>query len=101
MMIMMVVLILEDQLQALVYLLVNLSTHGEPRNKVVYPDRPLRVNIVLWSLYKLCVLEVHYYIPLILYYDNRISLHIVVNHVLYEKTKHLEINCHLVKEISS
>lgn len=36
--------------------------------------------------------------PHVLYCDNQSTLHIASKHVLNEITKHLEINCHLVRE---
>lgn len=33
-----------------------------------------------------------------IYYDNKSTLHISINHVLHERTKHVEIECHVVRD---
>lgn len=53
---------------------------------------------VKWLIYLLKDLGVTHSSPAMLYCDNKGVLHIVVNPVFHERTKHIEIDCHLVKE---
>ncbi|CAJ2648060.1 unnamed protein product [Trifolium pratense] len=51
-----------------------------------------------WLVYLLKDLQVNCIKPPVLYCDNQSALHIAANPVFHERTKHLEIDCHFVRE---
>jgi hypothetical protein len=51
-----------------------------------------------WLVYLLQDLGVSCIKPPVLYCDNQSALHIAANPVFHERTKHLEIDCHIVRE---
>ncbi|GKU93723.1 hypothetical protein SLEP1_g7291 [Rubroshorea leprosula] len=51
-----------------------------------------------WLKTLLCDLQVSHSKPMTLYCDNRAALHIANNPVFHERTKHIEIDCHFVRE---
>ena len=52
---------------------------------------------VLWLLYLLKDLHVSYDRPALMYCDNQVALHIVANPVFHERSKHIEADCHIMR----
>lgn len=48
--------------------------------------------------YIICDFQLPLSTPIPLYCDNQVAIHIAGNHVFHERTKHLDIDCHLVWE---
>ncbi|KAK2388029.1 putative mitochondrial protein [Trifolium repens] len=51
-----------------------------------------------WLLYLLKDFLVQHDSPITLYCDNKSAMHIAVNPVFHERTKHIEIDCHVVRD---
>ncbi|XP_019418514.1 PREDICTED: uncharacterized protein LOC109329291 [Lupinus angustifolius] len=51
-----------------------------------------------WLVHLLQDLTVHHSEPVMLYCDNQSALYIAANPVFHERTKHIEIDCHSVRE---
>ena len=51
-----------------------------------------------WLTHLLDDFGIVYTQPTLLFYDNRYALHIAAYPVFHERTKHIEIDCHIVRE---
>ncbi|KAL0423307.1 UNVERIFIED_CONTAM: Retrovirus-related Pol polyprotein from transposon RE1 [Sesamum radiatum] len=53
---------------------------------------------LLWISYLLHEFQIDLQLPIPFWCDNKTALHITANPVFHERTKHLDINCHLVRD---
>ena len=53
---------------------------------------------IQWLTYLLQDFRVDFTAPAVLYCDNNSALHLAANPVFHERTKHIELDCHLVRE---
>ena len=53
---------------------------------------------ITWLFHLLEDFRIEHSKAALLYCDNKATLHIAANHVYHERTKHIEVDCHLIRE---
>ena len=53
---------------------------------------------IQWLTYLLQDFQVPFQAPAMVYCDSRSALHLAVNPVFHERSKHIELDCHIVRE---
>ena len=53
---------------------------------------------ITWVMQLLKDLQIEHHKPTMLFYDNQAALYIATNSIFHERTKHIEVDCHLVKD---
>ena len=53
---------------------------------------------IMWLHQLLVEVDIKTSVPTKLWCDNQVALHIASNPVFHERTKHIEIDCHFVRE---
>nr|KYP62850.1 Copia protein [Cajanus cajan] len=74
------------------------ATVSRSSSKAEYRAMASVVCELQWLTYLLQDFRVSFIQPSTLYYDNRSALHITANPVFHERTKHIEIDCHIVRD---
>lgn len=52
----------------------------------------------VWLVYLLADFQIPHPMPIIIYCDNKVSIHIAANPVFHERTKHIEIDWHVIRD---
>lgn len=56
---------------------------------------------IIWLLNLLDTLQVPCTNPIILHSDNQTAIHLATNYVFHEKIKHVDVDCHFIKNTYS
>lgn len=67
-------------------------------SEVEYRSMASTISEIEWITYLFHDFRIKFQQPVDLWCDNKTALHIAANPVFHERTKHLEIDCHVVRE---
>ncbi|KAL4193041.1 hypothetical protein AMTRI_Chr06g197400 [Amborella trichopoda] len=77
--------------------LFNQSTVSRSSAKAKYSAMTSTTCELIWLKYLLQDIGVSHFMLMLLYRDNQAALHIASNPVFHERTKHIELDCHVVR----
>ena len=74
------------------------NTVSRPSTKAEYKSMASTCSEITWFFYLLEDFRIEHSKAALLYCENNAALHIATNPVFHERTKHIEVDCHLIRE---
>ena len=71
---------------------------SRPSSKAEYRSMALTCCEISWFFHLLEDFRIKHSKAALLYCENKVALHIATNPVFHERTKHIEVDCHLIRE---